>query len=75
MEWIQRVADVSDPVRALEEWNRAAMATGHLGMHLGPEELGRIAQWIVDHCTDQPVRMAARSCLVHLHVHAVLARG
>ncbi|WP_432485016.1 hypothetical protein [Kineococcus esterisolvens] len=30
---------------------------------------GRVGQWLVEHCPDQPIRTAARSCLVRLRVH------
>ncbi len=69
--WLQRLADVSDPERALEVWTEAALATDCLGMQLEPEELQRLGEWLVEHCADQPVRMAVRSCLVRLRVHAM----
>ena len=69
VEWLRRFADVSDPGRALEVWNEAALATDCLGMALGPGDLQRIGDWLVAHCDDAPIRMAARSCLVRLRVH------
>ncbi|WP_432488750.1 hypothetical protein [Kineococcus sp. SYSU DK018] len=69
MEWLRRLADVSDPERALGVWAEAALATDCLGVELQPEELARVGQWLVEHCPDQPMRTAARSCLVRLRVH------
>ena len=70
--WLQRLADVSDPVHALEVWTQAALATGCLGMELQPQQLQRLGEWLVEHCADQPTRMAVRSCLVRLRVFRVL---
>ncbi|WP_432547175.1 hypothetical protein [Kineococcus sp. SYSU DK004] len=75
VEWLRRLADVSGPVRALELWTQAALATGCLGMALDASQLQRVAEWLVEHCEDLPVRMAARSCLVRLRVHRVLNPG
>ncbi|WP_432524908.1 hypothetical protein [Kineococcus sp. SYSU DK006] len=71
VEWLRRLADVSDPEQALQVWHQAALATNCLGMDLQPHELHRVGQWLVQHCADQPMRMAARSCLVRLRVHAL----
>ncbi|WP_146149491.1 hypothetical protein [Kineococcus rhizosphaerae] len=72
LEWLQRFAEVSSPLYAVEEWNHAALATGCAGMDLSAAELQRLAEWLVAHCSDQPIRMAARSCLVRLRVHATM---
>ncbi|WP_432565197.1 hypothetical protein [Kineococcus sp. SYSU DK003] len=70
--WLRRLADVSGPEQALQVWNQAALATGCVGMDLTAQELERMAHWLVEHCGDQPIRMAVRSCLVRLHVHRTL---
>lgn len=74
VEWLRRLADVSGPEQALQVWSEAALATGRLGMELGPDDLERVGQWLVQHCADQPMRMAVRSCLVRLHVHRAMNR-
>ncbi|WP_432511011.1 hypothetical protein [Kineococcus sp. SYSU DK001] len=70
--WLRRLAEVSSPEQALQVWSGAALATGCLGMDLGPRELQRLGEWLVGHCDDQPIRMAVRSCLVRLHVHRTM---
>ncbi|WP_432541969.1 hypothetical protein [Kineococcus sp. SYSU DK002] len=72
MQWLRRLAEVSSPEQALQVWNGAALATGCLGMDLEPRQLQVLGQWLVEHCDDQPIRMAVRSCLVRLHVQQAM---
>ena len=75
VEWLQQIAAVVGPERALQAWLPAAVATGNHGMSLAPDEMERTGQWLVEHTSDAPLRMAVRSCLVRLRIHRVLAEA
>ena len=71
--WLQEIAAVVGPQRALEAWSAAALATGRHGTALDCDQLEEVGAWIVRNSADAPLRMAVRSCAVRLRTYRVLS--
>ena len=72
VDWLKEVAGVVGPQQALLAWSSAARATGLHGMALTPEQMRLVGERLAADATDPRLRLAVRSCLLRLRVHAVL---
>ncbi|NAZ88232.1 hypothetical protein [Kineococcus indalonis] len=72
VDWLEEVAGVVGPQRALLAWSGAARATGLHGMALTTEQMRVVGERVAADATDPRLRLAVRSCLLRLRVHAAL---